>query len=498
MPLSDDIEMLAPVLLPNRDPTDPNHATRMSWVQSQDAAALASAKAYTDSETTRAEAAEALLAPLASPAFTGTPQAPTAISGSNSTQLATTAFVHATVGSAIAGIDWKQPVFAAVTTDFPDFAAVPLPIGGLNGANQVGQRVGVFSSTANAGIYTISALSSGSGSGASLTTGGAVYNPAPMPMPQLQAPAFSAVAFGLPTPAAGSYTIDMELSYNSANGTFSYDLFVASGPSNWSKTLAGSGTFNGLAVGVTTVTATFPDASQMVLTLGAGWQGVGATPIGTDLNTGMGSTSAIVAVNAGSQTASLIRATDMDEAVEFETMVMVPVQFGTFGGQWYYLSATSARPFVVGTSTETWTQFITGAELSASLGVAIVNGNIQANLLSTGGLGLDGDGLKVQLPANSGLQSDATGLYVPAMGIRPTMKATMTALIGDGTNTTYVINHALGVENVIAVLKRRSDNKVMGIFPYLTDANNLTLVFSDPPSLNQYEIFIEPVSNRAA
>ncbi len=46
-------------------------------------------------ETTRAEAAEALKAPLASPALTGVPTAPTAAPGTNTTQLASTAFVIA-------------------------------------------------------------------------------------------------------------------------------------------------------------------------------------------------------------------------------------------------------------------------------------------------------------------------------------------------------------------------------------------------------------------
>lgn len=495
MPQSDDIEILAPVLLPNHDPTNANHATRMSWVQAQDAATLASAKSYTDAETTRAEAAEALLAPIASPTFTGTPQAPTPTSGNNSTQLATTAFVQATVGSAIAGIDWKRPVHAAVATDPANLAAVPLPIGGAGGANQVGQRVGIFSSSVKAGLYTIASVAGGGGGEVSLTAGGAVYHSEPMP--ELRAPAFTAVGFGAQAPVAGSYTIDMHLSYD-GNGTFTYDLFVTAGPSNWSKTAAGSGTFNGLAVGVTTVTATFPDASQVVLTLGDGWNGTGSTTVGTDLGTGSGSAPAQISVDSGAQTGSLVRASDMDEAAEFDTLVMVPVQYGTLGGRWYYMSATSDTPFVVGTSVATWTQFITGAELSASLGVQLVGNDIRADLLSTGGLGLDGDSLKIRLPANSGLQTDATGLFVPAMGIKPLMKATMTAKIGDGVNTTYVINHNLGVENVVAVLKRRSDNKVMGLFPYLTDANNLTLVFSDPPTQDQYEIFIEPVSARVA
>lgn len=44
-------------------------------------------------------------APLASPTFTGTPKAPTAASGTNTTQIATTAFVQAAVESKIAAAD---------------------------------------------------------------------------------------------------------------------------------------------------------------------------------------------------------------------------------------------------------------------------------------------------------------------------------------------------------------------------------------------------------
>lgn len=58
-------------------------------------------------ETGRATAAEALLAPKASPALTGVPTAPTAPFGTNTTQLATTEFV----------------VNAALTTAIPTSAA---------------------------------------------------------------------------------------------------------------------------------------------------------------------------------------------------------------------------------------------------------------------------------------------------------------------------------------------------------------------------------------
>ena len=49
------------------------------------------------SEITRAKSSEALKAPLASPALTGTPTAPAATAGTNTTQIATTAFVQTAV-----------------------------------------------------------------------------------------------------------------------------------------------------------------------------------------------------------------------------------------------------------------------------------------------------------------------------------------------------------------------------------------------------------------
>ena len=46
-----------------------------------------------------------LYAPKASPTLTGTPTAPTASSGTNSTQIATTAFVQGAVSSAIGNVN---------------------------------------------------------------------------------------------------------------------------------------------------------------------------------------------------------------------------------------------------------------------------------------------------------------------------------------------------------------------------------------------------------
>lgn len=65
-------------------------------------------------------------APKASPTFTGTPKAPTAAAGNNSTQLANTAFVQAAiaglVGSSPAALDTLNELAAALGDD-PNFAA---------------------------------------------------------------------------------------------------------------------------------------------------------------------------------------------------------------------------------------------------------------------------------------------------------------------------------------------------------------------------------------
>ncbi|MCI3476151.1 tail fiber protein, partial [Escherichia coli] len=68
----------------------------------------------------------ALKAPLASPAFTGTPTAPTASQGTNSTQIANTAFVKAAITALINGapgtLDTLKEIAAAINND-PNFSA---------------------------------------------------------------------------------------------------------------------------------------------------------------------------------------------------------------------------------------------------------------------------------------------------------------------------------------------------------------------------------------
>ena len=98
-----------------------NIQTQLSSIQADVDQNEADADAAIAAEEARALAAEALLAPLASPALTGTPTAPTAGAGTNTTQLATTAFVSTAVAnlvdSAPGALDTLNELAAAMGDD---------------------------------------------------------------------------------------------------------------------------------------------------------------------------------------------------------------------------------------------------------------------------------------------------------------------------------------------------------------------------------------------
>lgn len=124
-----------PQTLPD-DPTDPLHAAPKQYVDAGVAAAeafangLVTAEALARSnadaalnglitaETNRALAAEALLAPLASPVLTGNPTAPTPAPGDNDTSISTTAFVTAAVAALDAQIDQANIAYVNVAQTF--------------------------------------------------------------------------------------------------------------------------------------------------------------------------------------------------------------------------------------------------------------------------------------------------------------------------------------------------------------------------------------------
>lgn len=114
---------------------------------------------YIDGVTSAIQTQLDAKAPLASPSLTGTPAAPTATAGTNTTQIATTAFVQAAVDAARTGLSVKESVRVATTANITISTALNNgdTLDGVTLAN--GDRVLVKdqSSAAENGIYVVAA-----------------------------------------------------------------------------------------------------------------------------------------------------------------------------------------------------------------------------------------------------------------------------------------------------------------------------------------------------
>lgn len=108
------------------------NTTQLATTAFVGAAITAAAPSYADATATTA--ALALKAPLGSPALTGTPTAPTAGGGTNTTQLATTAFVKAAIDALIGGagslVDTLGEIAAIIASDESAASALATAVAG--------------------------------------------------------------------------------------------------------------------------------------------------------------------------------------------------------------------------------------------------------------------------------------------------------------------------------------------------------------------------------
>lgn len=167
-------------------------------------------------------AALAALAPLLSPTFTGTPRAPTAAPGTNTTQLATTAFVAAAVAALINSapgvLDTLDELAAALGDDANFASTVTTALAGKqpldsdltalagNGTNGFWVRTGAGTGSARAIVGTANEITVGNGDGVAAN-------------PALSLP--SALTFTGKTVTGGVFSSLTGLSMNAAQIVFS-------------------------------------------------------------------------------------------------------------------------------------------------------------------------------------------------------------------------------------------------------------------------------------
>jgi hypothetical protein len=117
-------------------------------------------------------------APLASPTFTGTPTAPTAVGGTNTTQLATTAFVQSAVSGATSVVTVKRQTFSANGTYTPSAGMLYADIevwGAGGGGGGVNATNGAAGGGGGAGGYSrevVTAATVGASQAVTIGTGG--------------------------------------------------------------------------------------------------------------------------------------------------------------------------------------------------------------------------------------------------------------------------------------------------------------------------------------
>jgi hypothetical protein len=62
--------------------------------------------------------------------------------------------------------------------------------------------------------------------------------------------------------------------------------------------------------------------------------------------------------------------------------------------------------------------------------------------------------------------------------------------IGDGSTTTFPINHGLNTEDISVVIKNTNTGAIENADIIINGIDNITLIFTSAPNLNEYRVTI--------
>ena len=205
-------------------------------------------------------------------------------------------------------------------------------------------------------------------------------------------------------------------------------------------------------------------------------------------------------------TGAAVRATDFDAPAEVDGGDFVFVTGGTLYDNTGWVQ-TSTGVAVIGTDPINFTQFSGAGTYLAGDGLTLTGNTFSVDVTPSSGsasLEIANSALGVKVNTNDGLEVTASGL-----GINNGTGLTFTAgalvfdtangygtrklafNLGDGTNTSYVVNHALATrDTAVHVYENASPYAQVEADVEHTDSNNLTIKFATAPTSNQYRVVV--------
>lgn len=164
------------------------------------------------------------------------------------------------------------------------------------------------------------------------------------------------------------------------------------------------------------------------------------------------------------------RASDFDEDIDVNTGAFVFVQAGTLYANTGWRLQTSGT-VQLGTTSLSFTQFSGAGSFTAGGGLTQTGTEFAANV----------DGVTIQVNGSNQLE---------VIGVVGAVNKYTTA-VGNGSSTSFTINHALNTRDVIVAV-RLTSSPYTQVIPDIvcTDANNVTLSFATAPSSNYYTVTV--------
>lgn len=169
------------------------------------------------------------------------------------------------------------------------------------------------------------------------------------------------------------------------------------------------------------------------------------------------------------------RASDADTSAEVTSGIATFVEEGTVNADTGW-TLTTNNPITLGTTSLTFTQFTSLGQITAGAGLTKTGSTIDVIAGSTPGSAGPGGGLKV----NADDVVIDTNVVVRKYA----------ASLGDGSSTSYNIDHNLGTLDCIVQVFRNSDGVQVECDVTHSTTNRVILVFAAAPTSNQYRVVV--------